>query len=130
MRATLFSEALTQDLNTGEFVRGYSSLGVIRCYAAGIAASGKDTPGTYENFSGQGAYSSTDYLRMYTAFTVPKDYKVSFVTDASGILWREDDGEPTIYDSNGSAPVVNAQGKIVEYISMLSRAEVQDGSIF
>jgi hypothetical protein len=130
MSAALYSEVLTQNPDSGEFARGYSFEENISCYAAGIAASGKDTPGTYENFSGQGIYSSTDFLRVYTRYPIDKSYKVSLVQDARGTMWREDDGEPTIYDSNGSVPIVGADGIIVEYVTMLTRAEVQDGSIF
>jgi hypothetical protein len=67
---------------------------------------------------------------MYTKTPISKVYKLSLLKDANGTLWTEDDGEPTIFDSNGSVPVVGADGKIVEYVTMLTRAEVQDGSIF
>lgn len=130
MSASLFSEVLTQDPDSGEFQRGYSFEEVVPCYASGIAASGKDTPGTFESYSSQGIYSATDLLRVYTANPIPKEFKVSLIKDSKGTMWREDDGEPTIFDSNGSVPVVNAKGRIVEYVSMLTRAEVQDGSIF
>jgi hypothetical protein len=130
MSVAVYSEVLTQDPDTGEFVRGYSFEENLKCYAAGIAASGKDTPGTYENYSGGGVYSATDFIRMYTRNTVSKEYKLSLLKDANGVMWREDDGEPTIFDSNGSVPVVGADGKIIEYVTMLTRSEVQDGSIF
>jgi hypothetical protein len=130
MSASLYSEVLTQDPDSGEFQRGYSFEEKIRCYAAGIAASGKDQPGTYESYSSAGVYGSTDFVRIYTAAPIPKEYKLSLLTDSKGTLWTEDDGEPTIFDSNGSVPVVGAKGRIMEYVTMLSRAEVQDGSIF
>lgn len=130
MTATLFTEQFSQDPDTGEFERGYVRGSVMKCYAAGIAASGKDTPGTYENFSGMGVYSSTDFVRVYSPSQIPKDAKVSFITDSLGKVFSEDDGAPTIYDSNGSTPIVSATGRIMEYVSMLSRSEVQDVTIF
>jgi hypothetical protein len=130
MNASLFSEALGQDPDSGEFQRGYVFEGRIKCYAAGIAASGKDTPGTFESYTSQGIYSASDLVRIYTADPIPKAFKVSSIQDAKGVMWREDDDEPTIFDSNGSVPIVNAKGRIVEYVTMLTRSEVQDGSIF
>jgi hypothetical protein len=130
MSATLFLEETSQDEDSGEIVREYVQNGTIKCFASGIAASGKDVPGTFEQFSGQGIYSSTDYIRIYSGSPLPKDCKVSYVTDSEGTMWTEDDETPTIFDSNGSTPVVGAGGRIMEYVGMLVRSEVQDGSIF
>jgi hypothetical protein len=129
MTATLYLEETSQDENSGEIVREYVQNGTIPCFASGIAASGKDMPGTFEQFSGQGIYSSTDYVRINTPSPLPKNCKISKVTDVKGTMWTEDDGIPTIFDSNGSTPVVGAGGRIMEYVGMLVRAEVQDDSI-
>lgn len=129
MRVSVYEEVLAQDPDSGEFERGYELDERIRCYASGIAASGKDTPGTYENYSSQGIYSASDFVRVYSGSPLPKAAKLSLLTDANGVVWREDDGVPTIFDSNGSTAVVGADGRIVEYVSMITRSEVQDGSI-
>jgi len=131
MTAVLYAEETVQNEDTGGISRTYTEAGRIKCYATGIAASGKDVPGTYEGFSGQGIYSSSDLIRMYTAQPIPKEYKVSYVRDIEGTLWEEDgNGYPTIFDSNGSTPIVSAGGRIIEYVSLLTRSEVQDVSIF
>lgn len=131
MTATLYVQTATQDPDTGEFNREYVEEQVIRCYATNIAASGKDQPGTYENFYGSGIYRSTDFVRIYSADPIPKDFKVSKVITADGVLFAEDDndGFPTIYDSNGSVLVPDASGRAKEYVTLLSRSEVQDGGI-
>lgn len=129
MTATLYSEDFVQNSESGEFSRTYSDEGQVSCYAAGVVASGKDVPGTFEEYTRTGFYSSTDMVRMYTSSPIPKDYKVSKITDANGVMWTEDHGDPTIFDSNGSTPVVSARGAILEYVSMLTRSEVQDVSI-
>jgi hypothetical protein len=126
MTARLYDAITVQNPDTGEFERTYGLLGTIKCYASGIAASGKDVPGTFESFNRQGEYSSTDYVRIVTRAPVEKDNIVSFIKSANGVMWEEDDGTPTIYDSNGSAPIVDASGNIVEYVTMLTRSEVQD----
>ena len=126
MTARLYDSMTVQNPDTGEFERSHDLLGTIRCYASGIAASGKDVPGTFELFNRKGEYSSTDYVRLVTRAPVDKDQIISFIKSANGIMWTEDDGTPTIFDSNGSVPIVDASGNIVEYVTMLTRSEVQD----
>jgi hypothetical protein len=129
MTAGLYVLDTVQDPDTGEFNREYVLEGTIACYAAAIAASGKDQPGVYEEFYASGRYKATDFIRIYSRNSIPKQFKVAKLTTSDGIVFTEDDGVPTIYDSNGSVPLVGANGKLVEYITMLSRSEVQDGSI-
>jgi hypothetical protein len=126
MKVSIYDAVTAQNEETGEFERSYVSVGVIRCFAAGIAASGKDVPGTFELFNRRGEYSSTDYIRIWSGSPISKQSVVSFVTDSKGTVWAEDDGTPTMFDSNGSVPIVNASGRIVEYLTMLTRSEVQD----
>jgi hypothetical protein len=126
MRASIYDSVTSQNEDTGEFERAYELVGSIKCYAAGVVASGKDVPGTFENFSRKGEYSSTDYVRIWSSGPISKQSVVSFVTDAAGTTWSEDDGTPTVFDSNGSVPIVNASGRTVEYLTMLTRSEVQD----
>lgn len=130
MSACLLMEAVSQDPDSGEFVRSYQLSDPFSCYASGISASGKDFPGVYEKFSSMGLYSSSDFIRMYTRGAIQKSALVTWVADASGQVWAEDEtGLPTIFESNGSVPIVSATGYIMEYVTMLSRAEVQDASI-
>jgi hypothetical protein len=128
MTANVYLTSTAQNADTGEFERTSSFLEKIKCFASGIAASGKDVPGTFENFNRRGEYSATDYVRIWSMVPIDKQATVSFVTDSAGTIWAEDNGDPTIFDSNGSVPIVNASGKIVEYITMLTRSEVQDVS--
>jgi hypothetical protein len=126
MSAMLRTEEVEQDPDTGELVRSYALTNPFWCYASAIVASGKDAPGVFEKYGSMGFYSSSDMLRMYTAGSIPKSAQVTWIVDSTGHLFAEDDGNPTIYDSNGSSPVVDAYGRIVEYVSFLTRSEVQD----
>jgi hypothetical protein len=126
MTAKVYAVSTVQNFDTGELERTYSILNTVKCFAAGIAASGKDVPGTFEMFNRRGEYSVTDYIRIWTSVPIDKQFVVSFVTDSNGTMWTEDNGDPTIFDSNGSVPIVNASGRIVEYLTMLTRSEVQD----
>jgi hypothetical protein len=126
MTASVYLMSTVQNFDTGELERTYSFLEKIKCFASGIAASGKDVPGTFESFNRRGEYSVTDYVRVWSSAPIDKQAVISFVTDSAGTLWTEDNGDPTIFDSNGSVPIVNASGRIVEYLTMLTRSEVQD----
>jgi hypothetical protein len=126
MTAKVYLQQTSQDFDTGEFVRSYSSPRTVKCYASGIVASGKDVPGVFEMFSRKGEYSSTDFVRIITVSPLDKQAIVSFITSSNGIMWTEDSGVPTVFDANGSVPVVDASGRVVEYVTMLTRSEVQD----
>lgn len=43
------------------------------------------------------------------------------------IIYRERNGDPTVFEVVGTQPVTDAFGRVVEWVAVLERAEVQDG---
>lgn len=126
MTLDLYKEARTQNAETREIERVWSKDTTISGMAWGVTASGKDFPGTYEYFDK--TYEATEIVRVISAAPIPKQYKVTNIQNASGVVWKEDsiaNTPATIFDSRGSVPVTDPFGRVVEYATFLTRAEVQ-----
>lgn len=77
----------------------------------------------------EGMYVSDDYIKIKTKVPLLKSYRITNIKSIDGeLIWREEefDDEPTMFNVDGSAPVTDPfSGKIIEYVSILSRAEIQ-----
>jgi hypothetical protein len=126
MKVDLFKPVKVQDEDTGEIVSSWAYVKTISCFAWGVTASGKDLPGTFEYFDKK--YAQTDIIRMLTGSEIHKDWRAMSIRNDDSIIWVEDTtGQPTLFDARGSVPVVDPFGNVVEYSTMLTRAEVQGG---
>lgn len=124
MTADIYKPVKTQNTSTGEITNTWQFVESIKCFAWGVAASGKDLPGTFEEFDNE--YSMMDVVRMISRNAVNKDYRVVNIRNSDGTIWTEDtSGLATVFDSRGSVPVTDAFGTLMEHTSMLTRAEVQ-----
>lgn len=97
------------------------------CEARAFISSGFTGNGTAERWQ-DSTYMFTDVLRIkYSRTTVLKlSDRVTNITDASGnIIYLEENGEPTVYNVDGTNPVLDPFGNLIEYTAFLSRAEVQ-----
>jgi hypothetical protein len=117
MRTDIYRPVKSQNTKTGEIISTWQYVNTIPCFAWGITASGKDLPGTFEEF---------DVVRIISRAAINKDYRVVNIRNPDGSIWTEDTtGLATVFDSRGSVPITDAFGTLMEHTSMLTRAEVQ-----
>lgn len=103
----------------------------IKCQATPMITNGLNAQGSTERFTSKGDYEVADFVRL----TFPKEIvltrrdKITNIRDEKGkILWVEDErtGAPgTIFNCNGTAPVMDVYNNHLENYTMLERAEVQ-----
>lgn len=102
----------------------------VACSAAPFINGGVRGNGAMEKWD-EGMYVSDDYVRIKTKVPLLKSQRVTNVRALDGeIVWKEEefDDEATLFNVDGCAPVSDPlSGKVLEYISTLSRAEVQSG---
>jgi hypothetical protein len=124
MTADIYRPVKSQNAKTGEIISTWQYVNTIPCFAWGITASGKDLPGTFEEFDNK--YSMMDVVRIISRAAINKDYRVVNIRNLDGSIWTEDaTGLATVFDSRGSVPITDAFGTLMEHTSMLTRAEVQ-----
>ena len=124
MKADIYRPVKSQNTKTGEITNTWQYVNTIPCFAWGVTASGKDRPGTFEEFDNK--YSMFDVVRIISRSAISKDYRVVNIRNPDGSIWTEDaTGLATVFDSRGSVPITDAFGTLMEHTSMLTRAEVQ-----
>lgn len=102
----------------------------VPCNATSFVNGGIVGNGTREQWD-EGMYTSDDYLRLKTKGALLKSQRVTNIRSQSGeVVWKEEEfaDEPTLFNVDGSAPVTDPfSGGALEFVSILSRAEIQSG---
>lgn len=102
----------------------------VPCNASAFVNGGIVGNGTTERWD-EGMYTSDDYLRLKTKRALLKSQRVTNIRAMNGdVVWKEEEfaGEPTLFNVDGSAPIADPlSGVALEFISILSRAEIQSG---
>lgn len=104
--------------------------GVIDCSVMPFLSDSFTRQGTGEEFSSK--YLSIEYLKLTSGINIPRSAQIANIKNkADGALIYKDiefNAAPgTWFNSSGSAPVIGPFGEIVEYQTLLSRAETQGG---
>ena len=102
----------------------------IDCFAETIIDGGIRVAGTTERFDKQ--YYNIDWVKLTTRVALRRGDRVTNIRpyNSSAAAWVEEEIEgspPTWFNANGSAPIADPFGRIVEYKTLLERAEVQGG---
>lgn len=100
-----------------------------KCSARGFADGGLRVVGTAERFSSRGYIETVDYvtLKFPPNIDLSNRDRITKIRDARSqeILWKEEDGRPTVFEVSGVTPIFDPFGKKIENSALLSRAEVQ-----
>jgi hypothetical protein len=103
--------------------------GTISCLATPFLSDSFTRQGTGETFGDK--YLSIDFLQLSSGIFISKSAQICNIKGADGtVIYKEVDfqGTPaTWYNSSGSAPVIGPFGDVIEYQTLLSRAEQQGG---
>ncbi len=120
------TEEFNEELNIPVSL-GYTKLKQIRAFVYPYLDGGVRGAGTTERFSEK--YVNLDYLRIKSTKELSKRWRISNIRNArTGLVVYQEgiDGPPSVYQVDGSAPIANPLcGGIIEWLSTLSRAEVQ-----
>lgn len=131
MKADIYQPTLSQDA-TGAVVKSWTFEKTINCIARGVIRKGVGENST--------AVEINNYLnilhsmvKLRASVVIPSDRRVVRVRNNSGVIFLENqdpatDGgfqNSTIFEPRGSTPLINFDGSIVEYETILMRQEVQ-----
>lgn len=99
------------------------------CSVKGFVDGGLRVVGTTERWSSRGHIEHVDSVTMkFPPFVnlSARDRVTNIRDKRSGkTIWTEDDGTPTVFEVTGTVPITDMFGKVIEYSTLLNRAEVQ-----
>jgi hypothetical protein len=101
-----------------------------KCMARAITDGGIRVAGTTERFSSRGTIDTVDFVRIIfppNVILTRRDRVTDIRNSQNHLLWKEEefDDSATIFEVNGTAPIVDPWGKHVENMALLQRAEIQ-----
>lgn len=131
MKADIYQATISQDL-TGAVVKIWTFEKTIDCIARGVLRKGVGENST--------AVEVNNYLNMLSSMIklraseiIPSDRRVVRVRNDDGVIFLENqdpstDGGfqgSTIFEPRGSTPLINFDGSVIEYETVLMRQEIQ-----
>lgn len=131
MKADIYKPTISQD-STGAVVKSWTLEKTINCVARGVVRKGVGENST--------AVEVNNYLnilhsmvKIRAAEIVPSDRRVVRVRNSQGVIFLENqdpssDGGfqgSTIFEPRGSTPLLNFDGSVIEYETVLMRQEIQ-----
>ncbi|ASZ74889.1 hypothetical protein FDI69_gp075 [Rhodococcus phage Trina] len=128
MKADVWDQVLTYDENTNETVRNWIFVKTIKCLAFPYVDGGIHGAGTKEDFREK--YVNSDYARLKSMTNLTKRARITNIRNArtGQLLWSDEDTDndpATVFNVDGCIPLINPMtGRVNEYLTMLSRAEV------
>ena len=124
----VLKQVTVSDPDTRETIRTWEPFKTVKAYVFPYIAGGLRGMGAHEVFEDR--YSNSDFVRVKTQHELDKRWRITNIRLAKNgkVIFQENiDGPPTIYNVDGSAPIVNhlGGGIVDEWLTTLSRAEVQ-----
>jgi hypothetical protein len=131
MQADIYKPTISQD-STGAVVRSWSFEKTINCLARGVIRKGVGENSTTVEIN--------NYLNMLNSLVklrasevIPSDRRVVKIRNSNGVIYLENqdpstDGGfqgSTIFEPRGSTPLINFDGSVIEYETILMRQEMQ-----
>jgi len=131
MKADIYQATISQD-STGAVVKIWTFEKTIDCIARGVLRKGVGENST--------AVEVNNYLNMLSSMIklraseiIPSDRRVVRVRNDDGVIFLENqdpstDGGfqgSTIFEPRGSTPLINFDGSVIEYETVLMRQEIQ-----
>ena len=131
MKADIYQPTITQD-STGAVVKSWAFEKTVDCLARGILRKGVGENST--------AVEINDYLniltslvKVRTAEVIGSDRRVVRIRNNDQVIFVENQDPSseggfqgsTIFEPRGSTPIMNFNGKLIEYETVLRRQEIQ-----
>lgn len=132
MKADIYSASVTQDV-TGAVVKQWTYEKTIDCFARGVIRKGVGDNSTVVEINN---YLNIlhSMVKVRASEIIPSDKRVVKIRNSSGVVFLENqdpssDGgfeNSTIFEPRGSTPLINFDGSIIEYETVLMRQEIQE----
>ena len=131
MQADIYSASVTQDV-TGAVVKSWTYQKTVDCVARGVVRKGIGENST--------TVEVNNYLNMLNSMVklrssepIAYNLRITNIKNSDGVIFLENQdpsserypNQPTIFEPRGSTPLLNFDGSVIEYETVLMRQEIQ-----
>lgn len=132
MKADIYTPSITQDPDSGAINESWTFLKTIDCVARGILRKGVGDNSTTVDIQNY-LNVLNSMIKFRSRESIPFNYRVVNVRNSDGVIFVEGQDPSsqggfqgsTIFEPRGSTPLLNFDGKLIEYETVLVRQEVQ-----
>ena len=132
MKADIYVPTKTQDANTGIINKVWELDETVNCLAKTIV---RDTVGSNSSNVDIAEYLANvnDIIKIRTRSAISSENRVVNIRNSQGTIWVETNNisssggvsNATIFEPRGSTPILDFNGRVIEYETVLQRQEIQ-----
>ncbi len=131
MKADIYSSTKTQDASSGVIQNVWAKVDTIDCLAKGIVRdtiSGNSSALDIKNY----LLNLSNIVKVRSANPISSENRVVAIRNSQGVIWSESgvittaggyEGA-TIFEPRGSTPILDFDGRVIEYETVLQRQEI------
>lgn len=132
MKADIYNPEVTRDPKNGMVTKNWAIVKTIDCIARGLLGSKMGNNSSSVDIKDQ-IVINKDFIKIRTKEPISSISRVVAIRTGDNVIWKEDyvanskggvDGA-TIFEPRGSTPIINFDGSIIEFETVLQRQEVQ-----
>ena len=132
MKADVYKATKTQDTSSGVIQNVWALDRTIACQAKGIIRDSVQSNSSAVDIANY-LVNLSNVVKLRSAAPLSSEDRVVAIRNDSGVIWTESDvitsqgglNNATIFEPRGSTPVINFDGKVIEYETVLQRQEIQ-----
>jgi len=126
--ADIYTKVRTKDETTGQIIYKWQLWKTIDCLVSPFTSTSFKAQGTNELFDE--IYLKQSYLKMLTSENLGRNVQITNIRDkktGDPVYYEIElrNSPPTWYNSNGSSPVLDPFGRIIQWDTLITRAEQQ-----
>ena len=131
MQADIYSASVTQDV-TGAVVKSWTYQKTIDCVARGVVRKGIGENSTTVEVNNY-LNILNSMVKLRSSEPIAYNLRITNIKNSDGVIFLENQdpsserypSQPTIFEPRGSTPLLNFDGSVIEYETILMRQEIQ-----
>ena len=133
MKADIYTPTVTRTTTDGMVIKSWSLEKTVTCMARGLLGSKMGNNSAGIDIKDQ-VVVNKDFIKIRTSDPISASSRVVSIRTGEDVIWKENyianskgglNGS-TIFEPRGSTPILNFDGKIIEYETILQRQEIQE----
>jgi len=132
MKADIYDPTVTRNATNGMVSKDWALTQTISCVARGLLGSKMGNNSANVSIKDQ-VVLNKDFIKIRTSTPISASSRVVGIRTGSTVIWKEDYianskggvAGATIFEPRGSTPILNFDGTVIEFETVLERQEVQ-----
>lgn len=132
MKADIYDPTVTRNATNGMVSKDWTLTQTINCVARGLLGSKMGNNSANVSIKDQ-VVLNKDFIKIRTSSPISASSRVVGIRTGSTVIWKEDYianskggvAGATIFEPRGSTPILNFDGTVIEFETVLERQEVQ-----